>query len=216
MGQKIVARCVRTRRSLCEAEAVSIRIAILASGTGTTAQAVIDACAEGRIDGSVVLIVSNNAQARVLSRAAAAGIPWRHISTRTHPREGALDVALLSALREAEATHVLLAGYLKRLGKAVLAAYPGRVYNTHPALLPAHGGQGMYGERVHAAVLASGEPRSGATVHLVDEAYDEGPIVASVEVPVLPDDDVTSLAERVRAAERVLVVDVLAGVAERA
>jgi phosphoribosylglycinamide formyltransferase 1 len=195
---------------------VSIRIAILASGTGTTAQAVIDACADGRIDGSVVLIVSNNAQARVLARAAAAGIPWRHISTRTHPREGTLDVALLGALREAEATHVLLAGYLKRVGTAVLAAYPGRVYNTHPALLPAHGGQGMYGEHVHAAVLASGEPRSGATVHLVEEAYDEGPIVAAIEVAVLPDDDVTSLAQRVQAAERMLVVDVLARVAERA
>jgi phosphoribosylglycinamide formyltransferase-1 len=110
---------------------------------------------------------------------------------------------------------VLLAGYLKRLGKPVLAAYPGRVYNTHPALLPAHGGQGMYGDRVHAAVLAAGDSVSGATIHLVDEAYDAGPIVASVEVPVLADDDAGSLAERVRAAERLLVVDVLAGVAER-
>ncbi|HEY1776711.1 MAG TPA: phosphoribosylglycinamide formyltransferase [Solirubrobacteraceae bacterium] len=194
---------------------MSIRLAILASGTGTTAQAVIDACAEGRIDGSVVLIVSNNSHARVLARAAAAEIPWRHISTTTHPREGALDVALLGALREVEATHILLAGYLKRVGKPVLAAYPGRVYNTHPALLPAHGGQGMYGDHVHAAVLASGESRSGATVHLVDDAYDEGPIVASVEVPVLPDDDVASLGERVRGAERVLLVRVLTRVAER-
>ncbi|HZL54962.1 MAG TPA: phosphoribosylglycinamide formyltransferase, partial [Solirubrobacteraceae bacterium] len=192
-----------------------IRIAIFASGAGTTAQAVIDACAEKRIDGSVVLIVSNNPDARVLTRATAAGIPWRHISTRTHPREGALDIALLSALAEAEATHILLAGYMKHLGKAVLAAFPGRVYNTHPALLPAHGGQGMYGDRVHAAVLASGETRSGATVHLVEEAYDEGPIVASVGVAVLPDDDVSSLGERVRAAERLLVVHVLAGVAEK-
>jgi phosphoribosylglycinamide formyltransferase-1 len=194
---------------------MSIHLAILASGTGTTAQAVIDACAEGRIDGSVVLVVSNNSQARVLARAAAAEIPWRHISTATHPREGAVDVALLGALREVEATHILLAGYLKRVGKPVLTAYPGRVYNTHPALLPAHGGQGMYGDHVHAAVLASGESRSGATVHLVAEAYDEGPIVASVEVPVLPGDDVASLGERVRGAERVLLVRVLAGVAER-
>jgi phosphoribosylglycinamide formyltransferase-1 len=194
---------------------VSIRIAILASGTGTTAQAVIDACAEGRIDGSVVLIVSNNARARVLTRAAAAGIPWRHISTTTHPREGAVELALLGALREVDATHLLLAGYLKRLGKGVLAAYPGRVYNTHPALLPAHGGQGMYGDRVHAAVLAAGDSVSGATVHLVGEAYDEGPIVARVEVAVAADDDVSSLAHRVRTAERLLVVDVLAGIAER-
>jgi phosphoribosylglycinamide formyltransferase 1 len=193
---------------------VPIRIAIFASGAGTTAQAVIDACAEKRIDGSVVLIVSNNPDAAVLTRAAAADIPWRHISTRTHPREGALDVALLAALAGAEATHILLAGYMKHLGKAVLAAFPGRVYNTHPALLPAHGGQGMYGDRVHQAVLASGAERSGATVHLVEDAYDEGPIVASVAVAVAPDDDVASLGERVRAAERLLVVDVLAAVAE--
>ena len=86
---------------------MSIRIAILASGEGTTAQAVIDACAERRIDGSVVVVISNNSTARVLTRAAAAGIPWRHISSRTHPREGAVDVALLAALRDADATHVL-------------------------------------------------------------------------------------------------------------
>lgn len=194
---------------------MTIRIAILASGAGTTAQAVIDACAERRIDGSVVLVVSNNSTSGALARAAAEGIPWRHISTRTHPREGAVDVALLAALNETEATHVLLAGYMKHLGAPVLAAFPGRVYNTHPALLPAHGGRGMYGDRVHEAVLAAGETRSGATVHLVDDAYDSGPIVASVEVAVLPEDTVATLGERVRAAERLLVVDVLAGVAER-
>lgn len=194
---------------------MAIRLAILASGAGTTAQAVIDACAEGRIDGSVVLVVSNNADARVLARAAAAGIAWRHISTRTHPREGTLDVALLTALREADATHVLLAGYMKHLGRPVLDAFPGRVYNTHPALLPAYGGQGMYGDRVHEAVLADGVERTGATVHLVDDAYDAGRIVSSVEVAVRDGDDVASLGERVRAAERVLVVQVLAGVADR-
>ena len=104
---------------------------------------------------------------------------------------------------------------MKRLGKPVLAAFPGRVLNTHPALLPAHGGQGMYGDRVHAAVLAGGASVSGATVHLVEEAYDEGPVVAAVEVAVLAQDTVETLGARVRAAERLLVVDVLAGVAER-
>jgi phosphoribosylglycinamide formyltransferase-1 len=194
---------------------VSIRLAIFASGAGTTAQAVIDACADGRIDGSVVLVVSNNSGAQVLTRAAAAGIPWRHLSTRTHPREGALEIAMLAALASAEATHVLLAGYMKRLPRAVLTAFPGRVFNTHPALLPAYGGEGMYGDRVHAAVLADGVARSGATVHLAGEDYDDGPIVASVEVAVSADDDVSSLRARVQAAERVLLIGVLARVAER-
>jgi phosphoribosylglycinamide formyltransferase 1 len=192
---------------------VSLRLAILASGAGTTAQAVIDACADGRIDGAIVLVIANNADAGVLARADAAGIPRRHLSARTHPRAEDLERAIVDALREADASHVLLAGYMKRLGPGVLAAYPGRVYNTHPALLPAYGGQGMYGDRVHAAVLADGASRSGATVHVVSEDYDEGPIVAAVEVAVLDGDDVASLGERVRAAERELVVDVLARLA---
>jgi phosphoribosylglycinamide formyltransferase 1 len=192
---------------------VSLRLAILASGAGTTAQAVIDACAQGRIDGAVVLVIANNADAGVFARADAAGTPRRHLSARTHPRAEDLERAIVDALREAGASHVLLAGYMKRLGPGVLAAYPGRVYNTHPALLPAYGGQGMYGDRVHAAVLADGAERSGATVHLVSDDYDEGPIVAAVEVAVVDGDDVASLGERVRAAERELVVDVLAALA---
>jgi phosphoribosylglycinamide formyltransferase 1 len=192
---------------------VAIALAIFASGTGTTAQAVIDACASGRIDGEVVLIVSNNPGAQVLERAAAAGIPARRLSTRTHPDPGALAQAMLDALAEAGVTHVLLAGYMKKLAPVLVAAYGGRIYNTHPALLPAYGGQGMYGDRVHAAVLADRRTRSGATVHLVTDEYDSGPIVGQVEVPVLSDDDPGSLGQRVRAAERELVVEVLADVA---
>jgi phosphoribosylglycinamide formyltransferase 1 len=192
---------------------VPIRLAIFASGAGTTAQAVIDACAAGRIDGEVVLIVANNAGAAVLERAAAAAIPWRHLSARTDPDPQALERAMIEALRDAGTTHVLLAGYMKKLGPGVTAAYAGRIYNTHPALLPAYGGRGMYGDRVHAAVLADGPTRSGATVHLVTDEYDAGPIVAAAEVPVLAGDDVASLGERVRAAERELVVEVLAALA---
>jgi phosphoribosylglycinamide formyltransferase-1 len=188
---------------------MAIALGILASGAGTTAQAVIDACADGRIDGRVVLVVSNNADAPVLDRARRGGIPQRHLSRRTHEDPQALDAAIRDALLEAGATHVLLAGYMRPVGSAVLAAFPGRVYNTHPALLPAHGGEGMYGDRVHAAVLAAGEQRSGATVHLVTADYDAGPIVAAVEVPVRPGDDVAALGERVRAAERELIVAVL-------
>jgi phosphoribosylglycinamide formyltransferase 1 len=190
-----------------------MRLAIIASGAGTTAQAVIDACAQGRIDGSVVLVIANNADAQVLARAAAAQIPSEHLSSRTHPDPRALEQAMLDALAAAAVTHVLLAGYMKKLGPGVVAAYAGRMFNTHPALLPAHGGRGMYGDRVHAAVLAAAETRSGATVHLVTDDYDVGPIVAAAEVPVLPGDDVSTLGARVRAAERALVVAVLADLA---
>ena len=188
---------------------MALALAILASGAGSTAQAVIDACASGRIDGEVVLVISNNSDAPVRARAAAAGIPSSHLSRATHPQPDELDAALVQATRAAGATHVLLAGYMRPLGPAMLEAFAGRIYNTHPALLPAHGGRGMYGDRVHAAVLAAGDRRSGATVHLVTADYDAGPIVATAEVPVLADDDVASLGERVRAAERELVVEVL-------
>jgi len=192
---------------------VPISLAILASGGGTTAQAVIDACASGRIDGEVVLVITNNAGAGVLERAQAAGIPWRHLSGATHPEPGELERAMLEALASSGATAVLLAGYMKKLAPSVVAAYAGRIFNTHPALLPAYGGQGFYGDRVHAAVLADNQARSGATVHIVTDDYDSGPIVGQVEVPVQPGDDVATLGERVRTAERELVVETLAAAA---
>lgn len=187
----------------------SLRIVVLASHEGTTAQAVMDACAAGSVAGEVVLAVSNNRDAGVLRRAEAAGIPWRHLSGQTHPEVDALDVAICSACTEAGATVIVLAGYMKRLGPRTLEAFAGRIVNTHPALLPAFGGQGMYGDRVHEAVLAAGATQTGASVHLVTANYDEGPVVRQVAVPVLPDDDVASLGARVRAAEKRVLIEVL-------
>ena len=104
---------------------------------------------------------------------------------------------------------------MKRLGPATLDAYRGRCFNTHPALLPAFGGAGMYGPRVHSAVLASGVKVTGATVHLVTADYDDGPILAQTEVPVMAGDDITSLAARVGAAEKELLIHTLRRVASR-
>jgi phosphoribosylglycinamide formyltransferase-1 len=189
---------------------VALALAILASHAGSTAGAVLDAFAAGEIEGHAVLVLSNNSDSGALARARAAGVPTAHLSSRTHPRERALDAAILEAVRGVRATHLLLAGYMKRLGPLTLAAYERRVYNTHPALLPDFGGAGMYGDRVHEAVLRSGRSESGATVHVVTEEYDAGPILAQVRVPVLDGDVVATLGERVRAAERALIVSVLA------
>jgi phosphoribosylglycinamide formyltransferase-1 len=139
--------------------------------------------------------------------AAAHGVPTAHLSSVTHPDPAALDAAVLAALDAAGTDLVVLAGYMKKLGPLTLAAYDGRVVNVHPALLPAYGGQGMYGDRVHAAVLADGAAVSGATVHLVTAGYDEGPVLAQVEVPVEPDDSVETLRARVQAAEKRLLVE---------
>ena len=185
------------------------RIAVLASHGGSILQAVLDACATGALPAQVVLVIGNNRDALALQRAAKGGIRRRHLSGATHPEPEALDQAIADALQEAGADWVLLAGYMKRLGPKTLGAFPGRILNTHPALLPKHGGRGCYGRQVHRAVLAAGDRESGATVHLVEQEYDSGPIVAQVRVPVLPGDSVAVLEERVKAAERELVVNAL-------
>lgn len=172
-------------------------------------QAILDACADGRLDASPCVVVSNNASSAALARARSAGLPALHISARTHPDPDALDQATLAAMRDHGVDHVILAGYMRLLGRLTTRAYAGRILNIHPALLPRFGGQGMYGERVHEAVLAAGDRVTGATVHLGDEEYDHGPIVAQAEVPVLPDDTVSTLAARVLVEEHRLFVETL-------
>jgi phosphoribosylglycinamide formyltransferase-1 len=186
-----------------------IAISVLASHEGSTLQAVLDACAEGVIDGLVGLVLSNNSGSGALRRATVSGVSTRHLSGVTHPDANALDQAMLASLVEARTDVVLLAGYMKKLGPSTLTHYEGRILNTHPALLPRFGGQGMYGGRVHRAVLDAGETESGATVHLVDGAYDTGEIVAQRVVAVAADDTEQSLAARVQHAERELLVEVL-------
>src|SRR5690606_19750718 len=109
--------------------------------------------------------------------------------------------AIATVLQDAGTDLVVCSGYMKRIGAATLAAFPGRILNIHPALLPAHGGKGMYGDRVHAAVLEAGERQSGATVHVVTAGIDEGPIILQEAVAVLPGDDLAALRARVQALE---------------
>ena len=190
-----------------------MKLGILASHEGTTLQAVLDAVADGRLPARVAVVVSNNRESGALRRARAAGVPAVHLSSVTHPDPDELDRAIVRTLTDAGADAVLLAGYMKKLGPSVLRAYDGRIVNTHPALLPKFGGKGMYGDRVHEAVLAASEPETGVSVHLVDAEYDTGPVLAQCRVPVLPGDSVATLAARVQAREREFLVDVLAKIA---
>jgi phosphoribosylglycinamide formyltransferase 1 len=190
-----------------------LRIGVLASHEGTTLQCIIDACRSGRINGHVVAVISNNSSAGALRRAAAAGIPALHRSARTHGNGEGVDLAIRDALRLAGAEVVFLGGYMKRLGPQTLAAFQGRILNTHPALLPKFGGQGMFGDPVFEAVLAAHESESGASVHLVDAEYDTGAVVRQARIPVLPGDTVASLKARVQACEREVVVNTLADIA---
>jgi len=168
------------------------KLAILASGSGSNAQAIIDACKGGILKGlaEVVVIISNNPNAKVLGRSALANIAC----------EVSDDV--LSVLNKYKPDLVCLAGYMKLVGKDVLSAY--KVVNIHPALLPRHGGKGMYGKFVHEAVIASGDKKSGASVHFANENYDEGNIIMQQEVPVFEGDSADMLAKRVLEAEHLL------------
>ena len=179
-------------------------LGVLASHTGTNLQSIVDACHAGSLDAEVRVVISNNSRSLALERARAAGIPTAHLSSITHPAPDALDTAIERTLKSHGVELVALAGYMKKLGPRTLGAYWNRVLNVHPALLPKFGGWGMFGARVHAAVLASGDRVSGVTVHLVDDEYDCGPVISQVEVPVLPGDTRETLAARVLAQEHIL------------
>lgn len=187
---------------------VSLRIAILLSGRhgrGTNMQAIARACAEGLIAGSVVLVVGNHADSPALARAEEMGVPVRVLPSPARaaaPEEEAAHAQSLQALLDEAAPDLIcLAGYLRRLPPDIVRTYAGHIMNTHPALLPAFGGRGMYGAHVHQAALDYGVKVSGCTVHFVDEAYDTGPIILQSVVPVREDDTAETLAARVLEAE---------------
>lgn len=176
------------------------RLAVLASGRGSNLQAIIDHfdnLARERV-AKVVLVASNKVDSAALIRAATAAIDIAHFDAADDGSE------LLALLRKSRIDLVVLAGYLKRIPGSVIREYSGRIMNIHPALLPAFGGEGMYGARVHEAVIASGATESGVTVHLVDNEYDRGPIVAQWRIPVEKSDTAESLAARVLNVEHIV------------
>ncbi|MBU1702428.1 MAG: phosphoribosylglycinamide formyltransferase [Candidatus Eisenbacteria bacterium] len=181
------------------------RVAVLISGGGTNLQALLDAATVGSIAAEVCLVISSNPEAVGLERAKRAGVPTAVFRSKDFPDLPSFRRALLESLRDSGARLLVLAGYMKKLPREVLRAYPDAIINIHPALLPRFGGKGYFGRRVHAAVLAAGERVSGATVHLVTEGYDEGPNLLQEQIPVRSDDTVESLAARVLAVEHRLL-----------
>ena len=183
---------------------MKMRIAVALSGRGSNLEALLSALGPGA-RAQVALVVSDRAEAAGLDHARDRGIPAQVLS---QPADGDEWLRLLWRF---QIDLVVLAGYVKLVPAPVIAAYRGRIINIHPGLLPEFGGKGMYGLRVHQAVLASGAQESGATVHLVDEVYDRGAVLAQARVPVLSGDTPDTLAERVLAVEhRLLPATVLA------
>jgi phosphoribosylglycinamide formyltransferase/phosphoribosylglycinamide formyltransferase-1 len=188
------------------------RIAVLASGGGTNLQAIIDHYAELTAPaGTIQLVASNRASAGALARARAAGIPAETFDSN----DDGTSLSMLLARHSIDL--IVLAGYLRRIPSLVIDKYRGCIINIHPGLLPDFGGPGMYGERVHAAVLASGATTTGLTVHFVDDEYDHGPVIAQWRLRVRIDDTTESLAERVLSAEHIVyprVVEMVASLAD--
>lgn len=189
-----------------------LRIAALASNNGSSFRAIAEAIAGGRLNAAISLLVSNRPGAPALDYARASRIPALYIPTKGVEVEA--EETLHAALVEADAELVVLSGYLRRLGPKTLAAFEGRILNVHPALLPKYGGVGMYGRKVHQAVLEAGEPVTGATIHLVDAEYDHGRVIAATEVRVNSSDDVDAIERRVMQAECDLFIQTVERIAK--
>lgn len=188
-----------------------LRLVVLLSGGGRTLLSLLQAVRAGRLHAEVSLVISSRHDAAGVEHARKAGLPVEVLRPRDFPEPAAFAAAQAARILRERPDLVIMAGYL------VLWPPPpellGRVLNIHPALLPRHGGQGLYGERVHAAVLAAGDRESGCSVHVVDEQYDHGPVIAQRRVPVLPDDTPATLAARVFAAECATFPEAIAGYA---
>jgi formyltetrahydrofolate-dependent phosphoribosylglycinamide formyltransferase len=189
------------------------RVAVLASGSGSNFQAILDTLHhQPESPVKVVTLVASRPGIRAIDRATSAGVPSVVLPAPTKGREAAAD-RLGEALAEARADLIVLAGYLRLIPEEIVRAHWGRMINIHPALLPAFGGEGMYGGRVHEAVIDRGARISGVTVHFVDEAYDRGPIIGQWPVPVFEADTPEALAARVLRVEHVILPAVVNAIA---
>lgn len=177
------------------------KLAVLASGNGTILQAIIDAIKSQELDAQIKIVISNNKDAYALLRAQEAGINSYVLKDYKDENE------LYNILKESDIDLVILAGYLKLIPSKVIRDF--KIINTHPALLPAYGGKGMYGMNVHKAVVENHEKETGATLHFVNEEYDKGKIISQIKVKVYKNDDAKKVSDRVQKAEKIQLIKVL-------
>ncbi len=191
-------------------DAPKIRTVVLVSGGGSNLESILAAKASGALpQNEIVLVISSNPDAFALLRAKNYAIPTAVLKLRDFSSDEAFQAALLNALVEAKADLICLAGYMRKIGPLIVSRFRGRILNIHPSLLPKYGGAGLYGHKVHEAVVAAQEKESGCTVHLVDEEFDHGRTLAQTRVPVRPLDTAEKLAARVLKEEHVLYPKVI-------
>ena len=186
-----------------------MRLAVFASGGGTNFQAILDAINQGSLPATPACCVADTPEAGALDRADQANVPTAVVKPKNFSEPSSFGRALLEVLDAHEVEFVALAGYMMKVPANVVDAYRNRITNLHPSLLPAFGGEGMYGMNVHEAVIEYGAHWSGVTVHLVDEEYDHGPVVLQEPVPVYASDTPQALAKRIKSVEHRLYPEVL-------
>ncbi len=189
-----------------------LNLAVFVSGGGTNLQAILDHLAARQLSGvRICCVIASKSGTYAEERAKGAGIPTLVISRRSYPDLAAYDQALLEALQPYSIGLVVLAGFLSLLGPDFIAAYPNKIINIHPSLIPSFCGPGFYGIKPHEAALAYGVRITGATVHFIDAQYDQGPIILQKAVPVLPEDTPKSLQQRVmKEAEQIILPQAIA------
>lgn len=187
-----------------------LKLALLASGQGTNAEGIMRAAQAGRLNAEIVMLFSDHRDAPALARADAMGVPTQAFEPREFDGKAAYETALLEVLRDAQADVVVLAGYMRLVGPTLLEAYPSRIINTHPSLLPKYPGLNAVGQ-----ALADGASVTGITVHYVDAGMDTGPIIAQRHVPILPNDDHDTLLARLKRIENRFYPDTLASLLDQ-
>ncbi|MEH6543908.1 MAG: phosphoribosylglycinamide formyltransferase [Porticoccaceae bacterium] len=181
-----------------------MKISFLASHSGSAARYIIAAMRAGQLDAQPGLLITNNQNSDIYRWCQKHAIDVVCISTKTHPLDEARDKAIHTELKAVDTDFVVLSGYMKKIGPLTLSGYANKIFNVHPSLLPRHGGQGLYGDKVHESVLKSGDKQSGATVQFVSEEYDQGPIITQQAVAVSEGETLATLKAKVQAIENEL------------
>jgi len=183
------------------------KIGILASYNGSGFETIQKAINEKILDAKVVVVITNNSNAGVLEKAESYNIPYFVINDKRYPGQD-IDDKITRLLLEFGCDYIFLSGYMKKIESKLLSAYPNKIINTHPAILPSiYGGVGMYGRFVHEAVIKNGEKESGVTIHYVNEVYDEGEIILTKELEITPNETVDSLENRIKELESIAIVE---------
>ncbi|XPV68613.1 MAG: phosphoribosylglycinamide formyltransferase [Halarcobacter sp.] len=182
------------------------RIGILSSHNGSGFDTIQKACLERILDAQIVLVISNNFDAKVLQKASNDNIPNFVINSKKFPQEN-LDKKITKLMLEYKVDYIFLSGFMKKLESNLISTYKNKIINSHPALLPKFGGKGMFGDNVHKAVLEAKEKNTGCTIHFVNENYDEGEYILQKSLEITDGDDVSSLSNRVKNLEAITIVE---------